>query len=42
MFLMGPLKQCQRMFEGGRAIATAVYLGSIVATLVVAFKASSP
>ena len=38
MFLTGPTKQCKRMMDSGRIIATCVYLGSIVATLVVAFK----
>jgi hypothetical protein len=38
MFLMGPVKQCQRMFEAHRAIATAVYLLAIVGTLVLAFE----
>mmetsp|Transcript_14261 Transcript_14261/g.24904 ORF Transcript_14261/g.24904 Transcript_14261/m.24904 type:complete len:161 (-) Transcript_14261:1374-1856(-) len=38
MFLMGPIKQCQRMFEAQRAIATSVYLATIVATLVLALK----
>lgn len=37
MFLMGPKKQCQNMFDSGRWIATVVYLGAIAATLAVAF-----
>mmetsp|Transcript_30130 Transcript_30130/g.55065 ORF Transcript_30130/g.55065 Transcript_30130/m.55065 type:complete len:161 (-) Transcript_30130:682-1164(-) len=36
-FLMGPIKQIKRMFEQKRMFATIAYLGSIVATLVVAF-----
>lgn len=41
MFLMGPCKQCKKMMEQGRIIATAVYLGAIIITLVVAFKTGS-
>jgi hypothetical protein len=37
LFLMGPLNQLKRMLERQRIIATLVYLGSITATLVIAF-----
>eukprot|EP01023_Acetabularia_acetabulum_P009189 TRINITY_DN14065_c0_g1_i4.p2 TRINITY_DN14065_c0_g1~~TRINITY_DN14065_c0_g1_i4.p2 ORF type:complete len:165 (-),score=14.45 TRINITY_DN14065_c0_g1_i4:1526-2020(-) len=36
-FLMGPLKQFKRMFKYNRWIASLVYVGSIILTLVVAF-----
>ena len=37
---MGPIKQIQRMMDQHRIFATVTYLAAIVATLVVAFKAS--
>uniref|UniRef100_A0A7R9YT22 Vesicle transport protein n=1 Tax=Chlamydomonas euryale TaxID=1486919 RepID=A0A7R9YT22_9CHLO len=37
MFLMGPLRQIQRMFENHRIYATVTFLAAIVATLLVAF-----
>ena len=37
MFLMGPMRQFKRMFKPVRRIATAVYLGMLVITVVVAF-----
>ncbi|KAG2486547.1 hypothetical protein HYH03_014848 [Edaphochlamys debaryana] len=37
MFLMGPVKQCQRMMEEQRILATIVYVASIAGTLAVAF-----
>jgi hypothetical protein len=36
LFLMGPVSQCKSMFQKTRIIATIVYLGSIVMTLVMA------
>jgi len=41
LFLSGPVKQLKAMFAKTRIIATIVYLGSIVATLVVAFETHS-
>ncbi|KAL6759718.1 Got1/Sft2-like family-domain-containing protein [Haematococcus lacustris] len=38
VFLMGPVKQCQRMFEQHRVLATSVFLIAIVLTLFLAFK----
>jgi len=38
MFLMGPWRQIKNMFDPSRLIATLVYLGLLVITLVVAFK----
>ncbi|GLI61304.1 hypothetical protein VaNZ11_003658 [Volvox africanus] len=37
LFLMGPVKQCQRMLEEKRILATIVYIAAIAATLAVAF-----
>ncbi|GFR48075.1 hypothetical protein Agub_g9913 [Astrephomene gubernaculifera] len=37
LFLMGPVKQCQRMFEEKRILATIVYIAAIAGTLAVAF-----
>ncbi len=37
MFLMGPMAQLKRMFDKGRWIATAVYLSSLLLTLVAAY-----
>lgn len=37
MFLMGPMAQLKRMFDKGRWVATAVYLASLLLTLVAAF-----
>lgn len=37
LFLMGPVKQFQRMLEEKRILATIVYIGAIGATLAVAF-----
>jgi hypothetical protein len=37
MFLMGPKRQCQTMWKPVRAAATAVYLITLVATVIVAF-----
>lgn len=36
-FLMGPWRQIKNMFDPSRLIATLIYLGLLVATLVVAF-----
>ncbi len=36
LFLMGPVSQCKSMFQKTRIVATIVYLGSIVMTLVMA------
>lgn len=33
--------QCKKMMEEGRIYATVVYLGAIIATLIVAFQVSS-
>lgn len=41
LFLSGPVKQLKAMFAKTRIIITLLYLGSIVATLVVAFKTHS-
>eukprot|EP00455_Lapot_gusevi_P015857 TRINITY_DN1808_c0_g4_i1.p1 TRINITY_DN1808_c0_g4~~TRINITY_DN1808_c0_g4_i1.p1 ORF type:complete len:164 (-),score=14.45 TRINITY_DN1808_c0_g4_i1:144-635(-) len=41
MFLMGPWNQLKSMFAPVRALATIVYLASIILTLVVAFKSHS-
>ena len=35
-FLFGPLAQCKRMFEETRRVATCIYLGTLVLTIVVA------
>lgn len=37
MFLMGPMAQLKRMFDKGRWIATAVYLASLLITLMAAY-----
>ncbi|KXZ53220.1 hypothetical protein GPECTOR_7g1113 [Gonium pectorale] len=37
LFLMGPVKQCQRMLEEKRILATIVYIAAIAGTLAVAF-----
>ena len=37
LFLMGPKKQLKKMFEKTRIIATCVYLGAMLGTLVAAF-----
>ena len=37
IFLMGPWRQIKNMFDPSRLIATLVYLGLLVCTLVVAF-----
>jgi hypothetical protein len=42
MFLSGPKKQIQRMFEETRIIATIVYLVSMILTVVAAFTVKSP
>ncbi|KAG2446533.1 hypothetical protein HYH02_008520 [Chlamydomonas schloesseri] len=42
MFLMGPVKQCQRMMEEQRILATIVYIGSIAGTLAIAFTTHNP
>ncbi|KAL4444072.1 hypothetical protein ABPG75_011809 [Micractinium tetrahymenae] len=36
LFLVGPFKQIKRMFDGKRWVATSLYLGSLVCTLVAA------
>lgn len=41
LFLMGPVKQCQRMFEEKRIFATITYVAAIAATLAVAFTTGS-
>uniref|UniRef100_A0A158Q811 Vesicle transport protein n=1 Tax=Elaeophora elaphi TaxID=1147741 RepID=A0A158Q811_9BILA len=41
-FLMGPLKQLQKMFERGRFLASLMYLLSIVFTLIAGLVFSSP
>jgi hypothetical protein len=41
MFLMGPVNQLKKMFDGTRLIATIIMLGSIVLTLFFAFKVSN-
>uniref|UniRef100_A0A9J2PBQ5 Vesicle transport protein n=1 Tax=Ascaris lumbricoides TaxID=6252 RepID=A0A9J2PBQ5_ASCLU len=41
-FLMGPMKQLQKMFERGRFIATFIYLATIVLTLVAGLVLSNP
>lgn len=41
-FLMGPLKQLQKMFERGRLLASLMYLLSIVFTLVAGLVFSNP
>ena len=33
MFLMGPIKQVQKMFEKGRIFATIIYVAAMGATL---------
>ncbi len=38
VFLMGPVNQIKRMMEESRIIATVVYVGAIIGTLVIAFK----
>ena len=37
LFIMGPWAQLKNMFHANRVVATCVYLGALVATLVVAF-----
>lgn len=37
-FLLGPMKQFKKMFDSTRIIATGIYLGTIVLTLLVALK----
>lgn len=37
LFIMGPASQCKNMFHKNRALATCIYLGSLIATMVVAF-----
>lgn len=37
MFLMGPMAQLKRMFDKGRWVATAVYLASMLSTLLAAY-----
>ena len=41
-FLVGPIKQCKNMFDSTRIIATGVYLGLMVLTLVLAFTLGRP
>uniref|UniRef100_A0A915PQV3 Vesicle transport protein n=1 Tax=Setaria digitata TaxID=48799 RepID=A0A915PQV3_9BILA len=41
-FLMGPLKQLQKMFEQGRFLASLIYLLSIVFTLLAGLVFSNP
>ena len=41
MFLMGPMKQCQSMMDEKRRIATLVYIGSLIMTIVTAFVVKS-
>ena len=41
MFLMGPMKQLARMCDKGRTVATCIYFGSMVLTLVAALKVCS-
>ncbi len=41
MFLMGPAAQIQRMFHPDRAIATGIYLGTMVLTVIVAVRSGS-
>mmetsp|Transcript_20134 Transcript_20134/g.30154 ORF Transcript_20134/g.30154 Transcript_20134/m.30154 type:complete len:221 (+) Transcript_20134:58-720(+) len=38
MFLMGPCNQLKKMFDSDRRIATMIYLGSMVLTLIAVFK----
>ncbi|KAK9799758.1 hypothetical protein WJX73_000663 [Symbiochloris irregularis] len=41
MFLMGPIKQVQKMFEKGRIFATIIYVAAMGATLWAALKVHS-
>ncbi|VDM41533.1 unnamed protein product [Toxocara canis] len=41
-FLMGPIKQLQKMFERGRFIASSIYLATIVLTVVAGLVLSNP
>jgi hypothetical protein len=38
MFLVGPWKQVKTMFDGKRVVSTAIYLVSMVLTLIAAWK----
>ena len=42
MFLVGPAKQCKRMFDKGRWIATTVFLVSMMTTLIICFAMKEP
>ncbi|PNW76044.1 hypothetical protein CHLRE_12g549950v5 [Chlamydomonas reinhardtii] len=42
LFLMGPVKQFQRMMEEKRILATIVYIASIAGTLAIAFTTHNP
>lgn len=37
-FLIGPCRQCRQMFAKKRAVATCIYLGSLILTIVVAVE----
>jgi hypothetical protein len=41
MFLVGPTKQCASMMDSSRWLATSIYLGSLILTLLAAFLLKS-
>jgi hypothetical protein len=41
MFLVGPTKQCASMMDSSRWVATSIYLGSLILTLLAAFLLKS-